>query len=395
MISYIFQKTWSAWAVTLLAAAFVYTSPEKTTMLLSLLTVSLVWTLLLGFSKRNSIPGTCTDPDEDQVENIRENARGCLENMTRAADHEIPTYLQSLDQLEGVIRDATGKLHNSFGGLTENSQRQHELILEIIERLCVKGDDGSIALSFDKFAEEVAQVLHEYVDLSVDVCDKSIAAAHKMQETVEHMDVMFARLGDVKYIADQTSLLALNAAIEAARAGESGRGFAVVAKEVRGLAEKSRELNDQIHQQVTSTRTMLGESSAIVGEIASLDMSLALQAKGNLDHMCKELDQVSNLVAVSLEQSSNIAGSIRSDIGAAVTALQYEDMATQLIAHVKSQLNAVYKGVDAMRPLLAQGDTAEILRIVGSELKQACDKKEFFQSAVASDSMETGDVELF
>lgn len=315
--------------------------------------------------------------------------------MALAAHQEIPAYLHSMDQLEGVIRDANAKLHSGFGGLTDNSQRQHELILKIIDHLCVKEDAGNVALSFDKFTGEVARVLREYVDLTVDVCDKSIAAANKMQLTVEHMDVMFSRLDSVKYIADQTSLLALNAAIEAARAGESGRGFAVVAKEVQGLANKSRDLNDQIHQEVILTRGMLGEASSIVGEIASLDMSVALKAKGNLDHMREELDQVNHLVARSLEQSSDIAASIRADVATAVTALQYEDLATQLIGYVKSRLDSVSMGFESLIPLLDRGEIVEILRIANEQLKLICDQEQCLQSAVASTSMDAGDVELF
>lgn len=395
MSKYIFQKTWGAWAVTLLAAALVYGSSGEMITLLSLLSVSLVWTFLLVLNVRDVITVTDTVRADEPVEDVQKSARNCLENMALAADQEIPEFMRSMAQLDGVIRDATGKLHSSFEGLSENSQRQYELILEIIERLSVKKHDGSIVLNFDRFAGEVAQVLSDYVDLSVNVCDKSIAAAHKMQETVEHMDVMFSRLGDVKHIADQTSLLALNAAIEAARAGESGRGFAIVAKEVRDLAEKSRDLNDQIHQQISFTRETLGEASSIVGEIASLDMSLALGAKGNLDHMCKELDQANRFVAGSLEQSSAIAGSIRTDISTAVTALQYEDMATQLIDYVESRLGAINNGLESMRSLLDRGDMPEILRRIGEDLKQARDRKEDMQSAVASTCMETGGVELF
>lgn len=393
MISYLLQKTWCVWAVTLMAVILVYWSPEMKTMLLLLFTVPLAWTLYLSFNRRGSSQDAY--PDNNRVEDVDKSVRECLDDIALALNHEIPAYLHSMDQLEGVIRDAAGKLHGGFGGLTENSKRQHELIQEIIENLCVSADDNSSTLSFDKFTGEVSKVLREYVDLTVNVCDKSIAAAHKMQATVEHMDVMFSRLDSVKYIADQTSLLALNAAIEAARAGEYGRGFAVVASEVQGLANKSRDLSEQIHQEVTLTRETLDEASNIVGEIASLDMSVALEAKGNLDHMREEMGEVNRLVASSLEQSSAIAESVRTDIATAVTALQYEDMATQIIDYVKNRLDAVNNGIEAIKPLLDHGEMSESLRMVSEKIKLSYSQEQRVKSAVASTSMDTGDVELF
>ena len=55
---------------------------------------------------------------------------------------------------------------------------------------------------------------------------------------------------ELNRIQQRQNILALNASIEAARAGDVGRGFAVVAKEVGALSVESRQLNEQISQNI-------------------------------------------------------------------------------------------------------------------------------------------------
>lgn len=61
----------------------------------------------------------------------------------------------------------------------------------------------------------------------------------------------------IEGISFQTSILSINASIEAAHAGEFGAGFDIVAKEVKSLAEKSRDEANKIYLSLEDLQNVL------------------------------------------------------------------------------------------------------------------------------------------
>lgn len=193
----------------------------------------------------------------------------------------------------------------------------------------------------------------------------------------------------------QKDLLALNAAIEAVRAGESGRGFAIVANEVRNLSEHSRQLNEKIRSQVNTVKATLSEANDIVGDIASMDMKVALESKGSMDETSDTLDKNKSYIEQVLNNSAALAITIRDDVSTAVTALQYEDIVVQLADHSRQRYTAIQSRLNEfIAETTSLDDAPGFVNKINDALRQAGDGNNL-NKPVASTSMAAGEAELF
>lgn len=319
----------------------------------------------------------------------------CVKKFKQVSCNELTPLKETVTQISDIISDATNKLHGSFVGLGDKSQQQNMLLEKIINHIHGKADDSVITVEI--FAAEINKTLKSYVNILVDVSEKSIDAAHKMQDMVGRMDSMFTLLSQVHSLADQTNLLALNAAIEAARAGEAGRGFAVVADEVRNLSIHSQNINQQIKEQTSLVKESLAEAREIVGNIASLDMNIAIDAKGSMDEMLKQLEHANRFVSESLVTSSNVAAGIREDVANAVTALQYEDSISQMTNYLELALSEMKKKVEEIHQRLERGESVSVLIQEYDKQLELLTQQGFSSrfKTVSADSMAEGAVDLF
>lgn len=248
-----------------------------------------------------------------------------------------------LEQIKKVVADAVGTLGLSFNGLNELASDQMSMTLNLASRLSKTTNDQEMTendsnrSNFGDFIRATDSVLRDYVQNILATSKQSMEMVELINDVGEAMERIEALLGDVKQIADQTNLLALNAAIEAARAGDAGRGFAVVAGEVRTLSTHSHRFSDEIRTVVSSAKMKIADAQTSIEDMASKDMNMAIQSKANLDEMIRDVEELNQFVGHELERVSDITAKFENDIGAAVRALQFEDIVRQLTEYIQTR----------------------------------------------------------
>ena len=393
-ISALLRQSWLAWLSIAVAVGLLWTIDNKLVISLCWLVSLAVW-LLVTLNLWRSLSHHDDTAEATLRGQTSLNLRECTQQLNQLVSTQTNETVANIDQLQTIIADAGQKLRISFNGLQEKSGVQKDLLCDVLENL--QGNTNEDTMTFAKFIDKTQGVLCEYIDLVVKVSDKGIYATHKMQDMIEQINGMFSLLTDINKMTDQTNLLALNAAIEAARAGESGRGFAIVANEVRNLSEHSRQLNEKVRAQVTIVKSTLTQANDIVGEIASMDMSVALESKGSMDEAIGVLNESNAYMEQVLGNSSGLASSIRDDVSVAITALQYEDMANQIADYIRRKTTTIQSQIYQFAASAQNIDDSTLfIEKMAEELHRLNHATiNTLNNPVTSVSMASGEAELF
>jgi methyl-accepting chemotaxis protein len=189
--------------------------------------------------EHSSISLQCSENNLQHIETIT--------NETELASKYVNTILKSINQLSENINAVAESAAHSSSNMSAISQ----LVIGVSD------DIYQITESIENMAEDLSSVFKhssENVEISKDADEQITSSLNSMTKLQEASENINNAVQLISAISSQTNLLALNATIEAVHAGEAGEGFAVVAEEVKVLAAKTNNANDQIRKLLVQIR---------------------------------------------------------------------------------------------------------------------------------------------
>lgn len=243
-----------------------------------------------------------------------------------------PVWAAHIETSRTQMETAVSALAQRFSGIVDkldDAVRVSSQATDSIE----DGRNGLVAV-FATSEEQLGSV--------VTSLKSAMSSKAAMLDKVRHLEGFINELKsmatDVATIAAQTNLLALNAAIEAARAGEMGRGFAVVAKEVRMLSNMSGETGKHITEKIHVISEAIVATCLVAQETLEQEQASMSGSEQAIGAVLEEFRNVTDALVSSSSLLKNESIGIKSEVGDALVQLQFQDRVSQIMSHVKHNI---------------------------------------------------------
>ncbi|HIF8830235.1 TPA: methyl-accepting chemotaxis protein [Vibrio cholerae] len=330
---------------------------------------------------------TAQPTDDVRLSAEQQQALSLLEQVLK---ENIQRVAEPLEKQRLIINSSAETLNNSFFGLQRVSEEQSSVSTQLVGNLMA--NQGS---EFDlmQVLPKTEAIIQQFVQILVDVSEKSISAVHSIHDMSQKLDMVFKLLNQVRSLSEQTNLLALNAAIEAARAGEAGRGFAVVAQEVRNLSIQAANLNTQIETEMKVAQDTVDIANRTVGEMASFDMTQAIESKEKVDYMLRGVQQLNTEIEQEVNKLQRLGQQLTQQVREGTRALQFTDIVYQQGEYALGSITFLQEASGLLKAV--QSNSRNVQQLI--ENIEALQERSRNRGGLAANqhSIDEGEVELF
>ncbi len=282
-------------------------------------------------------------------------------SLERLCIEALPIWSRQVE----TSRDET---EQSISALTE---RFSDLVLELEQVISASrhtGSDGNdaadqhdIVAGFEEDRGALSSVVATLTSM-LKTKESMLAEVRRLAGFADELEAMAA---EVARIADQTNLLALNAAIEAARAGTAGRGFAVVADEVRQLSSSSGETGKRIGKKVNEITAAMNSALTTAEQSADSEAQAINAAEATIEGILNHFRTTVTGLEADSEALRHTGDQIRGEIEQMLVAFQFQDRTSQILSHVRDNLNDLNRRLEETRRTRLGGAPPQALNIQG------------------------------
>jgi methyl-accepting chemotaxis protein len=317
--------------------------------------------------------------------------RAFLVELRAGFARELGAMGPDLDRVGALIAEAVSGLTRAFQDLREQTGAQATILQTLLSAMDRTGGAGA-ARGVQEIVASASGALRELTMLLKAIADASGQGINKTEAMSEQMGATLKSLLGINTLAKQTHVLSINATIEARRAGEIGRGFEVVAREVRELAGYSKQMADNIAEQIALTQQALSAVRTSLESVSATGAKATAAADDRAARALSEMDGLRDRILTGLAEVESANKAIDRAVGDAVRCLQFGDVVGQIVGNMRLRVDRLAQALEVIDQVLVPGREHTLATCLATLRAHFAEE---IKSPVAAASMGAGEVELF
>lgn len=304
-----------------------------------------------------------------------------------------PVWTGQIETSRQQMETAISQLSQRFSGIVD--KLDNAVRTTSATTSSINDDQSGLLAVFAKSERELGAVMA--------TMESAMSSKTQMLDKVQNLNQFTKELQqmatDVASIAWQTNLLAINAAIEAAHAGENGRGFSVLAQEVRKLSALSGDTGKRITEKVSLINAAIVETRE-TAEATNLEETRSMaDSQGTITSVLNQLRAITDTLVASTDLLKDESMDIKAEISEALVQLQFQDRVSQIMSHVKHNIERFPEVLDdnrlqfeqagALQPLDSAALLAELEKTYAMKEERAIHSKSGSKVTEASQDADT------
>jgi methyl-accepting chemotaxis protein len=279
-----------------------------------------------------------------QLQHQAASAEAAASGLQAVCLEAVPIWAKQVESSRHQTEQAIVALANRFSGIYTKLEDAVHASQQAAGDLAGDTQDGALIV-LTQSESELSRVIDSLKTTQLSR-DEMLAQVRGLTDYTCQLRTMAS---EVAAIAAQTNLLALNAAIEAARAGEAGRGFAVVADAVRTLSSLSSETGQKMSATVDIINTAITRLVTVADNTAEHDNHSVTTSEASIQQVLDRFQGITQRLSSSTELLQQESVGIRDEISEVLVALQFQDRVSQILSHVRGNMDALHQRLQQCR----------------------------------------------
>ncbi|TXZ85286.1 methyl-accepting chemotaxis protein, partial [Vibrio cholerae] len=164
-------------------------------------------------------------------------------------------------------------------------------------------------------------------------------------------------------------------------------------QEVRNLSIQAASLNTQIEAEMKVAQDTVDIANRTVGEMASFDMTQAIESKEKVDYMLRGVQQLNTEIEQEVNKLQRLGQQLTQQVRAGTRALQFTDIVSQQGDYALGSMAFLQEATSLLK--VVQSNSRDVQPVIESLV--ALQERSRNRGALAANqhSIDEGEVELF